>query len=776
MPQDIDQQTFEQSVAELAINTLKTQVPALMDYALGFQLVDRSDDDTRAVGFFGFKVGEGLIYVPIFFLGGEIKGTELCYVVDEDRFVPLAEDWVNQLIRRKTFSIGDSAGKDRVQQGISGPDLRRLRVPPMEAKISGDLSYNGWAPWAQFGAKMFDRALSDEKIAVPTLPEVLAKGNITEAFIENMKAEPKLATAVFSFYKPEDFVAALEKVAKEKVAPPSMGPTVYKREVRIFDGDDALRNPAELGFLSESEKKQVMRGNTVIQDGRLDTEKRKVYDIETTKKLQNPGEGGHYEVVTEAGEVAGLFVLEPKFVGTGGTRDIRLLINDKGEYSLTPKTGIFTTQQSSREDTVKALEKLGTLLSEKDAWDTTEANGFVIIDGAGKYAIGPFTAHTVVENADGTTSIFVEQQVPRLRSKEDIVNAGQNRQRRGMPFDGVAWTTDGVINLNDGGDNTNNPYKGWQSTWDSIRRIVVTDKPLKNAVFANGVAMVPRGAGFRVVKLSKELEGSSAPGSTADLYLKINKFAEDLEVNYDGNLFRIRRGENTIPAATVKRAYEVLCCEVGIGAEDAVDIVKTAQDIPKKTTRYFVEGHDKLAAPPFDHPDFAAHHEPLYDAPVQQGGMSVVNLLPEHASFDPGASQKYRHFKDENNYSAVYGKDIENLNNATQTGQQEVFDASAIGALANVGDVNQEIEEYLPVLMKALDKLGRTLFLFYWNSEDLQERYGKTESRDLQEDVQNVFEHLGDVVLDLKRSSPNTSDIFGSGIIGGGSTAASASN
>lgn len=291
MPQDIDEQTFEQSVAELAVNTLKTKVPALMDYALAFQLVDRSEDDTRAVGFFGFKVGEGLIYVPIFFLGGEIKGTELCYVVDEDRFVPLTEDWVNQLIRRKTFSIGDTAGKDRAQQGISGPDLRRLRVPPMEAKISEDLSYNGWAPWARFGLKMFDSAMkASEKLAAPSLPEVVAKQGITIPFIENLRADEKLAGAVFAFYKPEDFLAAFEKCAADKKEAPS--PTVWKRPVQIFDGNDAMRNPAELGVLSEAEKKQVMRGNTVISDGRLDSEKKKVYDIEITKRISNPSEGG----------------------------------------------------------------------------------------------------------------------------------------------------------------------------------------------------------------------------------------------------------------------------------------------------------------------------------------------------------------------------------------------------------------------------------------------------------------------------------------------------
>ena len=175
---------------------------------------------------------------------------------------------------------------------------------------------------------------------------------------------------------------------------------------------------------------------------------------------------------------------------------------------------------------------------------------------------------------------------------------------------------------------------------------------------------------------------------------------------------------------------------------------------------------------PFDSPDFQAAHDPIYDAPVQQGGISTTNLLPEHASFDPGSAQVYRPQKDDNvnKYQNMYDGDVKNLNKATELGQKDVFDASAISALVNVNDPSDEIEDYLPDFMRCLDKLGRVMFMFYWHGEELQERYGKTEAKNLEDDVRNVFENLGDTVLDLKKSSPNTDDLFGSGIIGGGGT------
>jgi len=55
----------------------------LLDYEVGFQLMDRNDDNTKAVGVFGFKIGSQWLYCPVFFLNGDLKGTELLYIKDQ---------------------------------------------------------------------------------------------------------------------------------------------------------------------------------------------------------------------------------------------------------------------------------------------------------------------------------------------------------------------------------------------------------------------------------------------------------------------------------------------------------------------------------------------------------------------------------------------------------------------------------------------------------------------------------------------------------------------
>src|SRR5665213_3602638 len=64
-----DQETgFEQSFASLAYAYLRDKAPRLLDYVVGFQLVDRNEDNTKAVAVFGFKVGKQWLYAPVFFL------------------------------------------------------------------------------------------------------------------------------------------------------------------------------------------------------------------------------------------------------------------------------------------------------------------------------------------------------------------------------------------------------------------------------------------------------------------------------------------------------------------------------------------------------------------------------------------------------------------------------------------------------------------------------------------------------------------------------------
>ncbi len=72
--------SFEQAFSSLAYAYLKDKSPRLLDFIVGFQLVDRNEDNTKAVGIFGFKVGDQWLYAPVFFLNGDLKGHELLYI------------------------------------------------------------------------------------------------------------------------------------------------------------------------------------------------------------------------------------------------------------------------------------------------------------------------------------------------------------------------------------------------------------------------------------------------------------------------------------------------------------------------------------------------------------------------------------------------------------------------------------------------------------------------------------------------------------------------
>ena len=74
------EQGFEQAFSSLAYAYLKDKAPRLLDYLVGFQLVDRNDDNTKAVAVFGFKLGTQWLYAPVFFLNGDLKGHELLYI------------------------------------------------------------------------------------------------------------------------------------------------------------------------------------------------------------------------------------------------------------------------------------------------------------------------------------------------------------------------------------------------------------------------------------------------------------------------------------------------------------------------------------------------------------------------------------------------------------------------------------------------------------------------------------------------------------------------
>ena len=65
---------FETAFSNLAHAYVKDKAPKLLDYEVGFQLIEKNAENTKAVGIFGFKVGNQWLYAPVFFLNGDLKG------------------------------------------------------------------------------------------------------------------------------------------------------------------------------------------------------------------------------------------------------------------------------------------------------------------------------------------------------------------------------------------------------------------------------------------------------------------------------------------------------------------------------------------------------------------------------------------------------------------------------------------------------------------------------------------------------------------------------
>ena len=99
-------------------------------YLLGFEIVDKNEDNNRLVGVFAFRVSGEILMVPVFYLNGQIKGQDLIYRKPVNRFYPNTEKWVTYFVGRGQDEIGRpvdrrSNADARIHMGID----RMSRMP-----------------------------------------------------------------------------------------------------------------------------------------------------------------------------------------------------------------------------------------------------------------------------------------------------------------------------------------------------------------------------------------------------------------------------------------------------------------------------------------------------------------------------------------------------------------------------------------------------------------------------------------------------------------------
>jgi hypothetical protein len=885
---------FEQAFSSLAYAYLKDKAPRLLDFIIGFQLVDRNEDNTKAVGIFGFKVGDQWLYAPVFFLNGDLKGHELLYLKKQDMFVPLKENWVNHVISRKPHVLGEASAKNTFQLGGLLPNLNRLASPPVATKFSADIGFN-CSEWAQPFLPFLAAVVADKFDVVfakhAQVAEALDLRNILSSFpllkLAHEKAYLKypLIKEGFDKFYGKDFWAKMaanalndatdltkqsrcwegyepvpgkkpysddscrkvgEKKKETKEAGISIGYTLRdmasrltggggvayaakmkkKKEreqaekdksktsilpdapdthpiktgalkitmqniemsgdIKDLDGDilkgilpdeiqdkitDMMKRSAEVDndmTITDGDNKRLNSTDDdrkkLLDDGVLITDKRDSQDVsmafntQVRMEMMNPNESGVYEVLEKPGTFTEMVVLSNPASGRGRENTVLVVRKDDPRSWLhTHRTNVFVKScdcplPSVFREWVNGLS---------DISDCKVGNTYVAMHEIGSGTC-PFEVTEVLSDGSYRVSWLDYAELPR-------------------PGNLAARTC-----MHPQYDNMNG-YKSWDA------KITINKRPGTNLRTVAGEMFIP--SDYKVIKVKEKNDTSrkddspftfmpcceSKPfqsgsrsdpspielGNLANVQLMLYEKFASLKVQDTGTDFYVQSATHGNHRLKKVAAVIHLVADHGLTEKQARVMLKEASAVAKHNDAktYFIKH-----AAPFNNsvleggPNTPGFPEPFYGQEPVGRGMYPARYPEEYTSLVPGMDSN---LTDPKIYDPFYMPDPKAMQagqQAAQSGQKEVFDTSMISGLLKVVRQDGLVDRYLGDLMKALDKLGRILFLFYWHSDEFEDRYGKQDLPELEDTLRNSFEVLGDLVLFLKEKTVQGGAIYDSGV------------
>ena len=794
---------FEQAFASLAHAYLKDRAPGLLDYEVGFQLIDRNEDNSKAIGVRGFKVGSQILFAPVFFIDGDLKGHELLYIKNDDQFVPLKENWINYLLQKKPMSLGDGIHRDTRRVGVRRPSLGRLVHSP--SKFASTMP--GWLqeglPGLAYAATTNPYTDARYK-GVRGVPELLKDGGVrtVRALLKYAEAYPGIAKGLDQFYdmtmirgllddfKREKAAAAVTSVLSGLDVAPRRAVPGWARGNSVL-GDLEPYNPIKTGSLqvytydrqdfsnptksiSEPDKEKLLRDGTLIKDERKQDEGVSIpYNVRTNRTLTNPTDTGLYDILVKPDVFEKMVVITAPHgpVGRVGFCTVARVEGDtKGWLNIHPSY-LWASKQYSDEDWKTWAEGL------PNADTLTEgSDGQYIVVGNNKPdGTLPFIVEGTVGDPDGYKILNVRFDLFSGRPRPVAL--------RGMTLWGYYESR-----ITDNAE--------VYDRWNDGERIHVGGRAGSELRSRVGDVFIPEG--FRLLKVEmadydddqwdppeedltrkpfrpiKSLTGGKgesktppvSPGQVLDVEMgmwqhKIGSTIphDRLRVTFNGSTAHINGG----PDLTEKKAVVQLVRDLGFREKAARTMLREAYDNrfkPGGATQEF-----RVEYAPWV--KYAANPNLLDDAPVAPGysrpqrttrtrtwarmlrpSIPRKTHLPVNGmQADPANREAYRPMVEPDPYAAHAATE------AAASGQREIFDTSILGGLLKTTRDDQLTDRYLNDLMKGMDRVGRILFQLYWHRDAFEERYGKTHVPELEDMLRNSFEDLGDLVLDLKQKT-----------------------
>lgn len=761
---------FEQSFASLAHVYIQDKAPGLLDFMIGFQLVDKSEDNTKAVGIFGFKIGQQWAYVPVFFLNGDIKGHELLYLRGQDSFVPLKENWINYLLAKRPHVLGGPTAENEQQLGILQPMLSQLSQAP-SAKFGSDRHAPYIKEWARpVMLKLAEWVTKNPGACYEGLDERLDYRNflkqdlrLVKLALDTHRSFPTVKAAADELYGPSmlrDLLvemrndattkAVLSKSAVDALDKEEARSKVERKMVKRVPGtilakdaaaDDAPKVEVivdsviteNLPEMDDEERKKLLRDGYLIRDHRNGEEVSIAYNVQIGMALSNPDQTDVYRVLTKPGTFERCLIIHHPHSGRGREPYVTVVALD-GEKSwdnIHP-TRVFVRQQARGKSDVELFNDW--FEAQSSATSLQKGAVYVAISVGGQGTV-PFEVRERID-AD-TYAVEWESHGSRTRAEylpdtDDCCSVVPYDQR----CEYVAFNT----------------RKGTQFRSQNQKLYLPSDTKVIKIKDAPKCKSCNKGEDDCTCEYFRRDYNRGPepirPGNIEDLQLQIMSKTAALKVWAGSNEVIVNRRRMSKLAGLVH-----LVRDQNLRENQAKHILKTAErqlngvHYRVKHAQPFMpyEAMQGPGAPAMmEMPPMSA--DPAYGGVPTQYPMEQSQMVPEMsaANTDPSI------------YDPMQMMDpmaMQTAQSAQQQGQKEVFDTTMIGSMLKAVREDTLVDRYLGDLIKALDRLGRILFMFYWHNEEFVERYGKQEMPDLEDTVRNAFEILGDLVLWMREKS-----------------------
>jgi len=737
-----DQQQFEQEFSNIAFTFLKDRASGLLDYLIGFEIVERPEDGNKAVGVLGFLVGDRPIYVPAFWSNSQLTGMDLLFDRRQDQFYPLTENWVNRVTSMGATSMGNAGATDKLNLRSPRFDENIIRAPNTQKRASAEYASDDFkAAWADMKHSLATSMATDERLSEDLNNAFASTKSASEKFttksasilvdyLENVGGpeavaatlgqfkSAEFANAALAFYEPADLMI---DTFSHKLMPK----TAAKKEVtevQVLTG--------ETKKVTEAEAEKIQRDGFSIRDDRDKTGEG--YDVTVQMTYQNPTTNGMFKVRYPNGQTRECFV--------GSECSDQSLIDWEGNIKDTALHSVYIIDELGKGPAFK-----GSKCSPREVFveapDQAQDQRNELWDKA--LDLSTFKAFTQdISKGDDSVSAC---------GNGNVTIALVNKQGTIKELTTYASSVIKTLKV-EGGVKV---LQGYSS--DEMRPVATLIPGLRNDSIrevAGDQGIVTSADHWRLVIINPTEDN---PTHAVGLMPELAKVGmHELTVKrsgFDGS-YVITDGLGTVVEADdqCKLAY-MLAAAFELPGDFAQDMAKQAHDKGSKTFMYkrsaYMMAPESMGPPPSGwDSDVNAVEQPDYVETIE--GSTHSNQEPY-----TGPGSDINIFKQP--MGGGSGSPEELAMAAAESGQKQVFDHASIGSLAISYSVTEVIDSYVIDMYKTLDRLGRIIFLIHWEPEDFSERYGTDDMEALKNNTRTVFKGLGDLILKLHQSNEEVS-------------------